>query len=133
MRAQWVWTPAMCCVQQKGDNLRSWPGSKQTVRAALKSVTAVTKWHTDFYWAKHLIIKLVNKSTRILQQLVGDRDGGCSVERHYRRLMSCCSAKFREQESVLVKMSRANQWKSRWWKKDVTVGNCMWEESGKKR
>lgn len=39
MPAQWVWTPAMCSVQHKRDNLRSWPSSSQTVAAALKSVT----------------------------------------------------------------------------------------------
>lgn len=39
MQAQWVWTLAMCSVQHKRDNLRSWPRSKQTVAAALKSVT----------------------------------------------------------------------------------------------
>lgn len=31
MQAQWVWTPAMCSVQHKRDNLRSWPSSKQTL------------------------------------------------------------------------------------------------------
>ncbi len=39
MQAQWVWTLAMCSVQHKRDNLRSWQRSKQTVAAALKSVT----------------------------------------------------------------------------------------------